>query len=175
MSDVLIALRQLADDVGATVPQVKYWCRLLGIILIVRARVACVEPDAASKVREMAQLIANKMSPRDAAAKIGPATVTPLGSSDDHSIGPAISNRLECIERAMLAMAEAHSREATALRQEIARLSSRLEAPTQHVPSFLLEPPQQISPWIPEPQRPRIEGWRRWVAHLTNPESLRRR
>lgn len=171
---ILVQLRELATEVGATVPQVKYWCQLLGIIFIVRGRVAHLEIEAADKVREVGKLIAGGLSPRDAVSQVGASPTTPsttaiaIRSSDD----PMIADRLQQLERAVLAMAE----KMTVLVEMNGKLTARLESSNKNS-TMLAEPVKPVTPWQPVAKPDPMAGkpiWYRAWCEVFSPERMRR-
>jgi hypothetical protein len=186
----LVPLRDVATQAGATVPQVKYWVQLLGFSPTVRARIAYLTDDQATKIETMAHLVEGGQSPRDAAAQIAPEVLKPDAGNgadripDDRMIAP----RIETLEKAIMLMVETHRQETAGLRAQVEKMSEQMQA-MQHileretaVTRALLAPPppsdHPIIPWKPaEVRQDPLVGVgmikRFWVS-LVHPERLRR-
>jgi len=147
--------------------------------------------DAVHQVRAMA--VDGKVPPANTSA------IVPVAAGNQSSVA-----RVEQLERAVMALVESHRRETeqaradTAaileahrlegirnqahvdeLRKELASIAANLArqaiANRPAVSPCLLEAPKPVTAWSPPPQRPRLEGVQRWIAHLIDPTKLRRR
>jgi hypothetical protein len=162
----LIPLADVATSIGVSVDKCRHWSESLGATVEKVNRVRHVSLATADRLAEMARLVAGGSSPAQAAAVIN----TPLAVREPAPTAaepPAMAE----MRQAILSTA----REVSALREQIAQLTMRLDAP-KPIPATLLEPPAPVRPWSPPTQRPRqVVGVRRWFAHLFAPETLRRR
>ena len=172
MDQVLIPLKELARD--ATIPQLKYWAKLLGILLIVRGRIAHVSNDDAQKLLKVAELVKEGKSPQDAVNAVGPMTNAVIVPDEDEStlgflgLKEEVENlgrRNEGIEKVLMAMVE----EIKGLRKENNALKAYLMPPQ--------EPPKQVIPWQPEAPKNPLDGmsWlQRAYVQVVEPWRLRR-
>lgn len=176
---ILVSLKDLAQKTDATIPQLKYWLKLLGFLTIVRNRSAYVNQDQADLLSEVASFVRDGLAPSDAVAKVAPepASAAMVTRSDD----PIIPNSqtLENLEKAMMEMARGFRDGMNALRQEI--LEVRKENRDLRSQMIRLLPPEkpatQFIPWQPEPARDPLAG-KSWLARtwlkFAYPERCRR-
>ncbi len=171
MDEILIPLKDLAKD--ATIPQLKYWTKLLGVLLIVRGRVAHVYNNDAQRLLKVAELVKEGKSPQEAAEIIGTAnqaiiTSTEAGNNsgilDLSEKIERLERRNEGVEKALLAMVD----EIRNLRQENTNLKQYLMPPQ--------EPITAVIPWQPETPKDPLEGmtWlQRAYVQIFEPQKMR--
>ena len=172
MDEILIPLKDLAKE--ATIPQLKYWAKLLSILLIVRGRVAHVNSDDAQKLLKIAELVKEGKSPQDAAEVVGVVNREIIPSAETNNRSgifdlkekiDRLERRNEGIENALLAVVE----EMRNLRQENSALKQYLMPPP--------EPAKVIIPWQPEPPKDPLEGltWvQRAYVQVFEPQKMRK-
>ncbi len=235
-------LVDVARELGVTADQLRYWVKLAGVDAPRHGRERMLSAAAVDTLGAMAALVAEGVTPGEAARRVGgvASVVADFASvsTPAPSQAPAPAVRIEQLERAIMALVEAHrqatekaradvtllleaqrladekhrerveqleariarltaahAREAEArqadaerahrdtlelkqqaawTRAELTRFSRHDHAPA--VPVALLEAPKPVQAWQPQnPRGPRLEGWRRWVAHFIDPTVLRRR
>lgn len=185
--NILVALKTIVPG-KATVDQLKYWCKLVGIKPKIVGRQGHVTPADAAVLREMARLVEEGQAPSVAAATVGNSLmVKPIHCEVEENHG-----KLSAIEKALLVVANESvairaeigtlRQENQALRWEIAGLRQESQASRSDVAMIrqLLTPPadqpSQVEPWKPKVRRDPLEGqpWyqRLWVS-LVDPASLR--
>lgn len=172
MDEILIPLKDLAKD--ATIPQLKYWAKLIGVLLIVRGRVAHVYNNDAQKLLKITELVKEGKSPQEAAEIVGTvnqAIITSPEASNNSGILDLnekierLERRNEGIEKALLAMVE----EMRNLRQENNNLRHYLMPPQ--------EPVKAVIPWQPEKLKDPLEGktwFQRAFIQVFEPQKMRR-
>jgi hypothetical protein len=171
MDEILIPLKDLAKD--ATIPQLKYWAKLLGILLIVRGRVAHVYNNDAQKLLKIVELVKEGKSPQEAAEMIGTVNRAVISAEEmNNNAGilglkekiERLEQRNEGIEKALLAMVD----EMRNLRQENSALKKFLMPPP--------EPLKMVIPWQPKTPKDPLEGmtWFQQVyVKIFQPQKLR--
>ena len=127
--------------------------------MTLKDRVSYLDDEGVSLVRE----------------SLGQTTVKPTAALT--APAPDVAARLDGIERSIMALVEAHGREAASIREQMARLVEenrslrlRLEPPPP-------EPARQVKAWSPEPAPDPADGmpwWRVAWLSLVAPERLRR-
>lgn len=176
---ILVSLRDLAQKTEATIPQLKYWLKLLGFLTIVRSRTAYVTQDQADLLSQIAAMIQGGMAPSDAVAKVAPEPVsTAMVVRSDDPIIPT-THSLENIENAMMEMARTFGEGMNALRQEIRDLRQENHDLRSRMIRLLppADPPPQVIPWHPEPARDPLAGkswWEQAWVRFAHPERCRR-
>lgn len=160
MSDNLsLELKSLISD-KATHDQLKYWCKLLGVRPVVKARIAHITVAENEKLREMIVLISSGVTPKEAVRRLGS-----VKEESGHLVTwspDLVSSELSELKKAVLSMAEKMNviiEENRALRSEVSSLQKCLEyrkpEPSTHtaVSESLIttrkeEPPRRSAPPI---------------------------
>jgi len=139
-----------------------------------------VKPSVQNRFNVVLHINGFRDSPKVIAVGVN-STDTDISTADN--LGPSvqivwkIAARLDGIERSIMALVEAHGREAASIREQMARLVEenrslrlRLEPPPP-------EPARQVKAWSPEPAPDPADGmpwWRVAWLSLVAPERLRR-
>lgn len=189
MDDQYKVLSEVANEVGTSADTVRYWCRLLGVQVARRGKYSVVPIAAIVMLAAVYRLVNDGVSPGQACQRVlsQPLEIEPQSTTAVATVNQS-ADRIGNLERAIMVMIEANKADSAAVRAEaaaarqetallraqVAALSSMIEA-RRALPPLLLEAPTPVTAWSPPPPRPRLEGVRRWVAHLVNPASLRRR
>lgn len=151
---VMVPLKDLATE-NATLDQLRYWLKLLGITPEVTRRIAYLTPEQAEQVTRMITAVTSGTSPREAAAKISPnpELLQPLQMS------PA--DRVESLENAILKLAEEMCRARTETAGQITRLVSEVRELKQENAKLraAVDPDAKVRAWLagfaePIPQNP---------------------
>ncbi|MEW6709420.1 MAG: hypothetical protein AB1403_06290 [Candidatus Riflebacteria bacterium] len=160
MSDeILIRLDEITGK--ASVPQLKYWCKLLDINPKVISRAGHVSPKDAEKLRKMADLINAGIRPRDAANTLADELM--IKSSEPRTEDTAaLNSRIESLEKAVMLLV-----------QTVNNQSKKLEAI-----QLCLEPPKvepiSVKVWEPAPKvAPQFPVLKRLWYELVDPVKLR--
>jgi len=176
---ILFRLKDIAKKTGATIPQIKYWLKLLGFVTVVRSRVAHVTQSQAMTIEQLATLIAEGCAPSEAVTQIGSEHVsTAIISADDPMI--RATNWLEAMEHAMLEMATTFKNGMSALHQEVTALRQENKGLRSQLLSLM--PPQKptnpVIPWHPKKAEDPLAG-KSWIEkawlQLVRPEHCRRK
>lgn len=172
MDEILIPLKDLAKD--ATIPQLKYWAKLLGVLLIVRGRIAHVYNNDAQRLLKIAELVKEGKSPQDAAETVGTvnrAIITSTEANNNAGILDLkekiekLERRNEGVEKALLAVVD----EMRSLRKENTMLKQYLMPPQ--------EPAKAVIPWQPETPNDPLKGmtwFQRVYVQVFEPQKMRR-
>jgi hypothetical protein len=157
--EICIRLDEITDK--ASVPQLKYWCKLLDITPKVISRAGHVTGKEADKLRKMADLIKSGMRPKDAANTLTDELM--IRSSDvKKEDTEALHNRIESLEKAVMLLV-----------QTVNKQNKRLENI-----QFQLEPPKtttrEFKVWEPAAKKsPQFSPLKKLWYELINPEMLR--
>lgn len=181
-------LPEAAENVGATVDQLRYWISLLGIESTRRGKCRYVAEDDVSRLRGMASMVQNGTAPKEAAAIAREKPTEAVVIVEPVAQPPALMNDLQ---RALVLLADENRQikqtmgaileEVKAVRTENAALRGQvaLLMPPKRDELFevLNRPAEPVKVWKPEPKADPLEGagilTRAW-AHLVHPEKLRR-
>ena len=71
---IMIRLNDITE--GATIDQVKYWCKLLDIQPVIISRAAHVSSEQCELIKKMAGMVEQGIRPRDAASMLVDSAVT---------------------------------------------------------------------------------------------------
>jgi len=182
-------LPEAAENVGATVDQLRYWISLLGIESTRRGKCRYVAEEDVSRLRGMASMVQNGTAPKEAAAIAREKPTEAVVIVEPAAQPPALMNDLQ---RALVLLADENRQikqtmgaileEVKAVRTENAALRGQvalLMPPKQDEKIFevLNRPPEPVQVWKPERKADPLEGagllaWA-WT-HLVHPERLRR-
>ena len=172
-------LPEAAENVGATVDQLRYWITLMEIESTRRGKCRYIAEEAVSRLRGMAAMVKGGTPPKEAAvlAREGPteAVVVPIPAAEP----PALVNEFK---RALVLLAEENRQikqtmgaileEVKAVRGENASLRDQmalLMPPKQDekMLEILTRQPEPVQAWSPEPKTDPLKGlaWyqRLWV------------
>ena len=160
MSDeILIRLDEVTEK--ASVPQIKYWCKLLDINPKVISRAGHVSPKEAEKLRKMADLINAGIRPREAANTLADELMI-RSSEPQKEDTAALHSRIESLEKAIMLLV-----------QTVNSQNTKLEAI-----QFRLDPPKIepaiCKPWQPAPKKaPKYSFLQKVWYELMDPVRLR--
>lgn len=183
------ALPEAAENIGATVDQVRYWISLMQIESTRRGKCRYLAEEDVSRLRGMAAMVKGGTPPKEAAAisreQHTEAVVVPVPEAQP----PALINDFQ---RALVLLAEENRaikqtmgailEEVKAVRSENAALRGQvalLMPPKQDEKLFeaLNRLPEPVKVWTPTPKPDPLEGagiFARAWAYLVQPETLRR-
>jgi dsDNA-specific endonuclease/ATPase MutS2 len=138
--EIYIRLDEITDK--ASVPQLKYWCKLLDITPKVISRAGHVTGKEADKLRKMADLIKSGMRPKDAANKLTDELM--IRSSDvKQEDTEALHNRIESLEKAVMLLVKTVNKQD----KRLENIQYQLEPPKRKVKEVKpWEPPKKASP-----------------------------
>jgi DNA-binding transcriptional MerR regulator len=168
MNSDVKGLPDVARAAGATVDQLRYWLRLLGIEPVKEGKTRMVTPDDAEKLSNMARMVSGGVSPKEAAARIAAA---PVPSNASLALEPTINTELAEMKKAMIEMAATFQRETAAMRAELTAIREKLETPPA---PLVIEAPKPVKVWEPVRVQPPAMPWyeRAWCI-LFSPEAFR--
>lgn len=158
--DDLKKLHELASENEVTVDQVRYWITLLGAKTTRKGKHSLVNLETVSQVHDMASMVKNGVSPKEAAEKhkkISTEIIVSPPSEDAHLEG--IKKALMLLVETNKAMAEelkAGRQESAAIRAEVAAI--RQENNALRARLLPPEPVKVIQPWQPEMLKNPLEG-----------------
>ena len=159
--DNLKKLHELAAENEVTADQVRYWITLLGAKTTRQGKHRFVNPETVSQVHEMALMIKNGVTPKDAAEKYKKITtevaiLPPPGDEDLDGIRKALMLLVET-NKAMTEEIRAGRQESAAIRAEV----SALRQENNVLMARLLPPPEPVKvihAWQPETPKQPMEG-----------------
>ncbi len=160
MSDeILIRLDEVTEK--ASVPQIKYWCKLLDINPKVISRAGHVSPKEADKLRKMADLINAGIRPRDAANTLTDELMI-RSSEPQKDDTAALHNRIESLEKAVMLLVQTVNHQNT----KLDAIQMRLEPPKVE--------PVVVKVWEPAPKKkPQYSFLQKFWYELIDPVKLR--
>lgn len=160
MSDeIRIRLDEVTEK--ASVPQLKYWCKLLDIAPKMISRAGHVLPKEADKLRKMADLINAGIRPRDAANTLADELMI-KSSQPQKEDTAALHSRIESLENAVMLLVQTVNHQ----NKKLEAIQFRLEPPKAEIKSF--------KPWEPEPKkRPQLNFLQKFWYELMDPVRLR--
>lgn len=182
-------LPEAAENVGATVDQLRYWVSLMEIESTRRGKCRFIAEEDVSRLRGMAAMVKGGTPPKEAAALSREKAVEAVIIPETVAQPPALINDFQ---RALVLLAEENRaikqtmgailEEVKAVRSENAELRGQvalLMPPKQDekIIEIMNRPPEPVIVWQPTPKADPLEGAgflaRAW-AHLVSPEKLRR-
>ena len=160
MSDeILIRLDEITEK--ASVPQLKYWCKLLDISPKVISRAGHVSPKDAEKLRKMADLINAGIRPRDAANTLADELMI-KSSEPRNEDTAALHSRIESLEKAVMLLVQTVNNQS----KKLEAIQLRLEPPTVD--------PVSVRVWEPAPKKaPQYSFLQKVCYELMDPVRLR--
>jgi len=160
MSDeILIRLDEVTENVS--VPQLKYWCKLLDINPKVVSRAGHVSPKDAEKLRKMADLINAGIRPRDAANTLTDELMI-RSSEPQKEDTAALHSRIESLENAVMLLVQTVNNQ----NKKLEAIQFRLDPPKSEVKVF--------KPWEPAPKKqPQYSFLQKVWYELMDPVRLR--
>jgi len=160
MSDeILIRLDEVTEK--ASVPQLKYWCKLLDINPKVVSRAGHVSPKDAEKLRKMADLINAGIRPRDAANTLTDELMI-RSSEPQKDDTAALHSRIESLENAVMLLVQTVNNQ----NKKLEAIQFRLDPPKSEVKAF--------KPWEPAPKKqPQYSFLQKVWYELMDPVRLR--
>ena len=167
---IMIRLSDITE--GATVDQVKYWCKLLDIQPVIISRAAHVSSDQCDLIKKMAGMVEQGMRPRDAASMLVDVAVT-VSPEPVNELNLEMARRIDSLEKAVLLLVEQNKKLAATIEAQNEMQNKKLEAI-----QFRLEPPKNdariVKPWEPTPKkRPQFSFLQKFWYELMDPVKLR--
>ena len=167
---IMIRLSDITE--GATVDQVKYWCKLLDIQPVIISRAAHVSIDQCDLIKKMAGMVEQGMRPRDAASMLIDVAVT-VSPEPVNALNLETARRIDALEKAVLLLVEQNKKLAATIEAQNEMQNKKLEAI-----QFRLEPPKSdariVKPWEPAPKkRPQFSLLQKFWYELIDPVKLR--
>lgn len=167
---IMIRLNDVTE--GATIDQVKYWCKLLEIQPVIISRAAHVTSDQCEMIKKMAGMVEQGVRPRDASTMLvdNAVTVSPDRNSEANF---EMARRIESLEKAVMLLVEQNKKLATTIEAQNEFQNKKLEAI-----QFRLDPPKAevevVKPWEPaEKKRPKYSFLQKFWYEMIDPVRLR--
>lgn len=187
MNTEYVKLTETARKLTVHADTLRYWVKLLGIETIKRGRACYLLAETLGVLKIMASFIADGIPAGEAAKKAkaeSPIEATALIIRETNrptAEMEALQERLQGLEKVILAMAETFKAEMTGLRGEVAQLTEtnlklqqRLEAPP--VLAETKKPIKSVVPWEPRKGGNPIDGmpwYRKFWIEFFEPSKMR--
>jgi len=167
---IMIRLNDITE--GATIDQVKYWCKLLDIQPVIISRAAHVSSEQCELIKKMAGMVEQGIRPRDAASMLVDNAVT-ISPDPNNEVNFEMARRIDSLEKAVMLLVEQNKKLAATIEAQNEMQNRKLEAIR-----LRLEPPksevQVIKPWEPAPKkRPQFSFLQKFWYELIDPVKLR--
>lgn len=158
----------------ATVDQIKYWCKLLGIRPVIISRASHVTATQCDLIKRMADLIEHGTRPRDAALMLEETAVT---VSPDlctlNKLQVETTERIDSLEKAVMLLVEQNKKLAEKLDMQGELQNKKLES----IHHYLTQPrikAKKFKLWEPQPKRrSQFSFLQKFWYELVDPAKLR--